>query len=91
VVSASGPFHQAFGTAAEDAIGHHVYEIADRRLDLPALRELLERVLPRGQPFERFEVDVAARGAPPRRMVLEGRRIAGRSGAPELILLSFGR
>jgi hypothetical protein len=55
-VSANGAFHATFGTRPESTVGRHVYELVDRRWDLPALRQLLEQVLPRDQAFERFEI-----------------------------------
>jgi two-component system CheB/CheR fusion protein len=89
VVSASRSFHRIFGTTPETTAGRHVYELADRRWDLPTLRELLERVLPRDQAFERFEVDTIAPDGTSRKMYLDGRRIEGRPGAAQLILLAF--
>jgi two-component system, chemotaxis family, CheB/CheR fusion protein len=91
VVSASRSFHETFGTSPLTTTGRHVYELADRRWDLPALRDLLERILPRDQAFERFEVDAVAPDGAPRKMYLDGRRIVGRAGAAELILLAFER
>jgi len=75
VVSASRAFHETFGTTPETTTGRLVYELAERRWDLPALRELLERVLPRDQAFDRFEVDAAATDGGARKVYLTGRRI----------------
>jgi len=91
VVSASRSFHDAFGTTALTSTGRHVYELAERRWDIPALRELLERVLPRDQSFERFEVNSVEADGTPGRMYLDGRRIGGHAGSAELILLVFKR
>ncbi len=90
VVSASRAFHQAFATTAEAVIGRHVYEVADRRWDLPALREFLEHVLPRDQAFERFEIPASGAGGTRGKLSLSGRKLNGRLGASELILLTFG-
>jgi two-component system, chemotaxis family, CheB/CheR fusion protein len=88
VVSASRAFHQAFSTTPEGIAGRHVYELADRRWDVPKLRELLEHVLPRDRAFEGFAL--AADGQTTT-YSLSGRRIVGKVGAAELILLSFER
>jgi two-component system CheB/CheR fusion protein len=91
VVFASRSFHERFGTSAESLAGRYVYELADRRWEIPKLRDLLERVLPRDQAFERFEVDAVAPDGSPGRMYLDGRRIGGRVGAADLILLVFSQ
>jgi len=88
-VFASPSFHQTFGTTPQATAGRSVYELADRRLDVAALRELLERVLPRDLSCDRFPIDaVLADGSRPR-LLVDGRRIAGAVGAAPLILLAF--
>ncbi|MBK9516857.1 MAG: PAS domain-containing protein [Anaeromyxobacter sp.] len=89
VVTASPSFHRAFGTTPPAVAGRHVYELAERRWDLPALRELLERVLPHQESFEGFEVKAAFADGAPHTMRLDARRISGGAGAIELILLGF--
>jgi two-component system CheB/CheR fusion protein len=91
VVSASRSFHEAFATSPEGTAGRHVYELADRRWDLPALREALERVLPRDEAFEGLEVRELAPDGTDRTMRLDGRRVRGGAGEAELILLAFRR
>jgi two-component system CheB/CheR fusion protein len=90
VVSASRALHQVFGTTPQATTGQLVYDVADRRWDLPGLRERLEQVLPRDQAFERFEVADVALDGNPRQLYLDGRRIGGGAGSRELILLTFG-
>jgi len=89
VVFGSRSFHQAFGTTPQTAKGRHVYELAERRWDLPALRELLERVLPRDQAFERFELPSVGPGGSAGRLHVGGTRIAGPAGPTQHILLTF--
>jgi two-component system CheB/CheR fusion protein len=89
VVSANAAFHATFGTPPESTVGRHIYELADRRWDLPALRQLLEQVLPRDQAFERFAVTETAPDGTATRRLIDGRRIGGGEGAAALILLAF--
>jgi two-component system CheB/CheR fusion protein len=89
VVSASRSFHEAFGTTPPGTVGRPIYQLADGRWDLPALRELLERVLPRDQAFEGFEVPIRAPDGTTRNTYVDGRRIAAPTGGAELILLAF--
>ena len=46
VVAASRSFYQTFGAAPEDTQGRLFYELADGQWDIPALRQLLEEVIP---------------------------------------------
>jgi two-component system CheB/CheR fusion protein len=89
VVSANVAFHATFATRPESTLGRHVYELADRRWDLPALRQLLEQVLPRDQAFERFAVSETSPDGTVTRRLLDGRRIGGGDGSTALILLAF--
>ena len=83
-------FHDVFGTNPVSTRGQLVHELGDRRLDIPALRELLEHVLPGGQGFERFPLQLTLTDGSTRRLHLDGRRIVG-AGPSELILLAFER
>jgi two-component system CheB/CheR fusion protein len=90
VVLASRSFHDTFGTTPEGVAGRSVYELADRRWDLPALRELLERVLPRDQAFARFQVPAVTPEGGSRTLSVDGHRVAaGVAGGPEFVLLTF--
>ena len=89
VVSASRAFHATFSTTPEAVLGRHIYELADRRWDLPALRDLLEQILPRGRSFEGFEVVETAPDGTKTKRRIDGQQIGGGGGGPGLILLSF--
>ena len=89
VVSANGAFHATFATRPETTVGRHVYELADRRWDLPSLRQLLEQVLPRDQAFEGFAVNETSPDGTVTRRLMDGRRIGGGDGSTALILLAF--
>jgi two-component system CheB/CheR fusion protein len=91
VVTANRAFHQAFGTTPGDTEGRQVYELSGRRWDIPALRELLERVLPRDQAFEHFALGAVAADGTSGEMYLDGRRIVGGAGRAESLLLTFHR
>ncbi|MBI5331699.1 MAG: PAS domain-containing protein [Betaproteobacteria bacterium] len=87
VISASQSFYQRFQVAPGDTVGRALYELGDRAWDQPALRELLETVLPRDQSFENYAMEQRAPGAGSRRLLLNARRVVG-SAAP-LILLAL--
>jgi two-component system CheB/CheR fusion protein len=89
VVSASRSYYQHFGVAPEATVGRPIYELRNHQWDIPALRDLLETVLPRRQSFEDYAVeqDVPAKGRSP--MLLSARRIVGKAGETQLILLAM--
>ncbi|MDH4216610.1 MAG: PAS domain-containing protein, partial [Gallionella sp.] len=87
VVSASRAFYQTFKTAPQDTVGKPLYELGHRQWDIPALRELLENILPRDQSLEGYAVERDFPGIGQRKMLLNARRIVG--GDTPLILLAM--
>ncbi|HYE95989.1 MAG TPA: PAS domain S-box protein [Rubricoccaceae bacterium] len=57
VRSASLSFYEKFQVTPEETVGRLVYEIDDGQWDIPALRRLLEEVLPDNVFFNDFEVE----------------------------------
>ena len=57
VVTANRSFYRTFRVAAEDTENRRVYELGNRQWDIPALRNLLEDVLPTNHAFQDFEVE----------------------------------
>lgn len=57
VVSANQSFYKAFRVEKDATQGCFVYDLGDGQWNIPALRELLEDVLPKNHAFEGFEVE----------------------------------
>jgi two-component system, chemotaxis family, CheB/CheR fusion protein len=89
VVSASRSFYQRFRVAPEETVGRRLYELGDRQWDIPALRELLETVLPRDRSFEGYVVEHDFPTLGRRRMLLSARRIVSKTADTRLILLAI--
>jgi two-component system CheB/CheR fusion protein len=89
VVSASGSFYQHFGVAPDETVGRKVYDLGNGQWDIPALRELLENILPKNKVMDGYVVEHNFPGLGPRRMVLNARRIVTALGNTELILLAM--
>ena len=89
VKSANQSFYQNFQVTPEETENQFLYELGGREWDIPRLRTLLEDVLPRETTFHDFEVDHTFESIGRRRMLLNGRKIRGRSGHSELILLAI--
>jgi two-component system CheB/CheR fusion protein len=88
VVSASRAFYQLFQVTLEQTVGRKIYDLGNGLWNIPALRELLEDILPRQQVMEGFVVEHTFPELGKRRMVLNARRIVTALGNTELILLA---
>ncbi len=89
IISASRSFYRDFQTTPEDTVSRSLYEFGNRQWDIPKLRELLESILPRDQSFEGYVVEHDFPGIGHRKMLLNARRIAGKTGDGQLILLAI--
>ena len=89
IVSVSRSFYQNFHVTPEDTLGRQLYELGNHQWDIPKLRELLETILPRDQVFEGFEVEHDFPAIGKRKMLLNARRITGKTGETQLILLAI--
>ena len=57
ITSANRAFYQMFRTSRDETEGSHIYELGNRQWDIPALRTLLESVIPHRASVEGFEVE----------------------------------
>jgi two-component system CheB/CheR fusion protein len=89
VVSASRAFYQTFSLTKEETVGKSLYALGDRQWDIPALRKLLETVLPKDTVFENFRIEHDFTGVGPRVLLLNGRRILSTEGVTHFILLAM--
>lgn len=89
VVWASRSFCGTFRVSAGDTEGHLIYDLGNGQWNIPALRTLLEEVLPRSTSFNDFEVDHTFPAIGRRMMLLNARRMNGKPGHTALILLAI--
>jgi two-component system CheB/CheR fusion protein len=89
VISASRSFYQHFQVTAEQTVGRKIYDLGNRQWNIPALRELLENILPQNQVMEGYVVEHNFPGLGQRRMLLNARRIVTVLGDTEFILLAM--
>jgi len=89
VISANRSFCQTFKVTAEETQGQFIYDVGNRQWDIPRLRELLEKILPKNTAFNDFEVehDFATIGR--RIMLLNARRIYREANKTQMILLAI--
>jgi two-component system CheB/CheR fusion protein len=89
VVSASASFYSHFHVTTEESVGCKIYDLGNGQWDIPALRRLIEDILPHGQPIEDYIVEHDFPGLGPRHMVINARRMVTALGNTELILLAI--
>ena len=89
VMSVNRSFCQTFEVTPGETEGRLIYELGDFQWDIPALRNLLEEVLPQNNSFDGLEVQHDFPTIGQRQMLLNARRIADSDGEPNLILLAI--
>jgi two-component system, chemotaxis family, CheB/CheR fusion protein len=90
VVSANPAFLKTFQVSPEETEGHLIYELGNHQWDIPALRNLLERILPDNSVVVDFEVKHDFPGIGTKIMSVDARRIYNREmQAVQLILLTI--
>jgi PAS domain S-box-containing protein len=88
IVTASPAFYRCFKIAKEQTLGRLIYEVGNHDWDIPALRKLLEEILPGDGEFNDFSVEHDFPSIGRRTMVLNARRLHN-DGATHFILLAI--
>lgn len=57
VLNASRSYYRKFGLHPKDTVGRMLYDLGDGEWDIPALRSLLNRIIPDNSVMEDFEVE----------------------------------
>ncbi|MEX2220542.1 MAG: chemotaxis protein CheB [Candidatus Rokuibacteriota bacterium] len=89
VVTASRSFYEAFHVAGEATEGRSLFDLGNGQWNIPALRTLLEEILPRDSAVDDFEVEHDFETIGRRTMLLNARRVLSTSGRPAAILLAI--
>lgn len=89
VVSASRSFFAHFKTRPQDTVGSSIFTLGNGQWNIPALRELLETILPRDKSFDGFVVEHDFPVIGHCKLVLNARRVVGAADEPPLILLAM--
>ncbi|MGH6919763.1 MAG: PAS domain-containing protein, partial [Geminicoccaceae bacterium] len=89
VISANRAFYRAFGVSAEMTEGEFLYRLGNGQWEIPALRELLERILPDRTTVEAFEVEHDFPDLGQRTMLLNARRLRQEGEKAPAVLLAI--
>jgi len=89
IVRANSAFYADFNTRAANTEDRLLYNLGDGQWNLPTLRAGLARVLTHNESLIDFEIGHPIPGFGERTMRLNARKIRGRAGRPEMILLAI--
>jgi PAS domain S-box-containing protein len=89
ITSANRAFYQTFRTSPADTEGCHIYDLGNRQWDIPALRTLLESVIPHRASVEGFEVEHDFPTIGRRTMLVNARKVFGPGNLDGSILLAI--
>ena len=89
VVGASRSFYRTFDVSSEVTLGRLVYELGEGEWNIPALRHLLERIVPEHGVMEDFEVEHVFPRMGHRILFLTARKVFYEGNSHTTLLLSF--
>ncbi|MCG7848744.1 MAG: PAS domain-containing protein [ANME-2 cluster archaeon] len=89
VMSANRSFYRTFKTSKEETKNKSIFEISNGSWDIPALRNLLENILPENNVFNDFEVEHEFPGIGYKKMLLNARMVYQEGLSTESILLAI--
>lgn len=89
VVRANAVFYTSFKLTAQETEKKHIYSLANDQWDIPRLRILLEKIIPRKKEISNFEIEHDFPGIGYRTLLLNARQIARSGGAAPMILVAI--
>ena len=89
VLSVNRSFCDTFRVTSAETIGRSIFDLGDGQWDIPALRKLLEDILPANTKFDNFEVDHIFPTIGHKIMLLNARRIYQEGIGTQKILLAI--
>ena len=87
VKSANKAFYKKFGVTEEQTEGVLLYDLGNKQWDIPALRELLEDIIPKNSQFYNYEVKHTFLNLGEKIMSLNASRVIQKAHREQLILL----
>ena len=89
VIAASRSFYRTFVVEPQDTQGRRLYELGDGQWNIPALRTVLEDIIPRHRTVEAYEVEHEFPTIGRRVMLLNARRVFDKDGSTAALLLAI--
>jgi PAS domain S-box-containing protein len=89
VVTVNRAFCKYFRVTPEETMGRQIHELGSRQWDIPELKESLTGILPHNRAIEGFKVERDFPVIGKRKLLLNARRISGKTGETQTILLTI--
>jgi two-component sensor histidine kinase len=89
ILAASGSFFRSFKIEPKNTVGQQLFSLDDGAWNIPALHQLLERIIPEHSVMEGFEVTHEFPRVGPRTFLLHARRANNEDDVRMTILLGF--
>ncbi len=89
IISANQNFYKTFKVSPAQTIGRSIYAIGNGQWDIPKLRVLLEKIIPKSSAFDGYEVEHDFPDIGRRTIMLNAREIANKQGDPKIMLLAM--
>jgi len=89
IKTANNAFYKTFRVNEPETEGALIYDLGNKQWNIPALRTLLEKILPEKSMFNDFEVTHAFSTIGERIMLLNAREVINKNSSEKLILLSI--
>jgi two-component system, chemotaxis family, CheB/CheR fusion protein len=89
VIYANRSFYGTFAVNPPRTEGKKIYDLGNRQWDIPGLRELLEKILPEEKQIRDFEMEHDFETIGRRKILLNARKLEGKSAAAPRILLAI--
>jgi PAS domain-containing protein len=87
ILSANRSFYNTFKVEQGETIGHLIFDVGNKQWDIPALRTLLEDILPTHKQFDNYEVKHDFPSIGHKIMLLNARQIHRKDVGTQMILL----
>ncbi|MCX6001610.1 MAG: PAS domain S-box protein [Chloroflexi bacterium] len=89
VVRVNRSFYETFKLKPDETLGRHIFDVGNKQLDIPRLRELLESIIPQTSTFDDYEIDYDFPAIGRRTLLLNARQIQRSLGKDQVILLAI--
>ncbi|NTW89126.1 MAG: PAS domain S-box protein, partial [Desulfobulbaceae bacterium] len=89
IISANRGFYNAFRVTPDETIGRLIYDLGNKQWDIPALRSLLEDILPKNAKFDNYMIEHTFPTIGDKTMLLNARRILQDENTTQMILLAI--
>jgi PAS domain S-box-containing protein len=89
ILSANRSFYSIFKVEQEETIGNLIFDVGNKQWDIPALRTLLEDILPKHKLFDNYEVEHDFPTIGHKKMLLNARQVYRKDVGTQKILLAI--